>query len=134
MVFDPACGSGNFLVIAYKELRFIENDINIKLREAGRKSEISLTNFRGIEIKSFGSDIARLALVIAEFQCNVLYLGQKEALTEFLPLTSKNWIKCANALRCDWEEICFSDPISTKNNFNEIYICGNPPYLGSAWQ
>uniref|UniRef100_UPI0034543331 DNA methyltransferase n=1 Tax=uncultured Cardiobacterium sp. TaxID=417619 RepID=UPI0034543331 len=83
-VFDPACGSGNFLVIAYKELRHIENQINQRRGEAQRKSDIPLTNFRGIELRDFSAEIARLALVIAEYQANVQYLGQIEALAEFL--------------------------------------------------
>jgi len=58
-VFDPACGSGNFLVIAYKELRHIENQINQRRGEAQRKSDIPLTNFRGIELRDFSADIAR---------------------------------------------------------------------------
>ena len=78
-VFDPACGSGNFLVIAYKEMRAIEAEINRRRKEDGRKSEIPLTNFRGIELRDFPAEIARLALIIAEYQCDVLYRGQKEA-------------------------------------------------------
>jgi len=152
-VFDPACGSGNFLVIAYKEMRIIENDINKKRRETHQKSEIPLTNFRGIELKDFPAEIARLALIIAEYQCDVLYLGQKDALAEFLPLNAKNWITCGNALRLDWLSICpptgktvklladdlFETPldqaeIDFENEGGETYICGNPPYLGSTWQ
>ena len=60
-VFDPACGSGNFLVIAYKEMRKIENDINNFRNEIGRKSEIPLTNFRGIEVRNFSSEIAEIS-------------------------------------------------------------------------
>jgi type II restriction/modification system DNA methylase subunit YeeA len=85
-VFDPACGSGNFLVIAYKEMRAIEADINRRRGEADRRTEIPLTNFRGIELRDFPAEIARLALIIAEYQCDVLHRGQKEALAEFLPL------------------------------------------------
>ncbi|AAP99674.1 MULTISPECIES: class I SAM-dependent DNA methyltransferase [Prochlorococcus] len=152
-IFDPACGSGNFLVIAYKELRRIEDIINCRRKEVGRKSEIPLTNFRGIEIRSFTSEIARLALIISEYQCNVNYLGQKEALAEFLPLEANNWITCGNALRLDWVSLCppsgssvklhsddlFSTPldqaeIDFDNKGGEIYICGNPPYRGSQWQ
>ena len=152
-VFDPACGSGNFLVIAYKELRAIEHEINRKRGEAGRKSEIPLTNFRGIELRDFAAEIARLALIIAEFQCDVLYRGQQEALNDFLPLDAENWITCGNALRLDWLAICpptgtsvklvgddlFSTPldqseIDFENAGGETYICGNPPYLGSTWQ
>ena len=85
-VFDPACGSGNFLVIAYKEMRAIEAEINRRRGEADRRTEIPLTNFRGIELRDFPAEIARLALIIAEYQCDVLYRGQKLALAEFLPL------------------------------------------------
>lgn len=108
-VFDPACGSGNFLVIAYKEMRAIEADINRLRGEPERKSEIPLTNFRGIELRDFPAAIARLALIIAEYQCDVLYRGQKEALADLLPLDSQNWITCGNSLRLDWLSICPPD-------------------------
>ncbi|MCH7227138.1 hypothetical protein MLD59_13415 [Verrucomicrobiaceae bacterium E54] len=94
-VFDPACGSGNFLVIAYRELRAIEAEINRRRGEADRRSDIPLTNFRGIEIRHFSAEIARLALIIAEFQCDVRHIGQKEALAVFLPLARDNWIPAA---------------------------------------
>jgi MmeI, DNA-methyltransferase domain/MmeI, N-terminal domain/MmeI, helicase spacer domain len=97
-VFDPACGSGNFLVIAYKEMRSVEAEINRRRGEPDRRSEIPLTNFRGIEMRDFPAEIARLALIIAEFQCDVLYRGQKEALAEFLPLDAQNWITCGKWL------------------------------------
>lgn len=149
-VFDPACGSGNFLVIAYKHMRAIENELNDRRGEKGRKSEIPLTNFRGIEIKSFAAEIARLALIIAEYQCDELYIGQREALALFLPLNEQNWITCGNALRLDWLSICpptgetsvklhgddlFNTPrdqceIDFENEGGETYICGNPPYAG----
>ena len=152
-VFDPACGSGNFLVIAYKQVREIENTINERRGEAGRASDIPLTNFRGIEIRDFSAEIARLALVIAEYQCDLVYRGQQEALAVFLPLDSQNWITCGNALRIDWLSVCpptgtgikllgddlFNTPldqaqIDFENEGGETYICGNPPYLGSTWQ
>jgi hypothetical protein len=88
-VFDPACGSGNFLVIAYKEMRAIEAEINRRRGEADLRTEIPLTNFRGIELRDFPAEVARLALIIAEFQCDVLYRGQKEALQDFLPLVPR---------------------------------------------
>ncbi|HQU25138.1 MAG TPA: lactate dehydrogenase, partial [Acidiphilium sp.] len=152
-VFDPACGSGNFLVIAYKEMRAIEAEINRRRDEAHRSTEIPLTNFRGIELRDFPAEIARLALIIAEYQCDVLYRGQKEALHDFLPLDAQNWITCGNALRLDWLSICpptgtgvkhyaddlFHTPLNQaqidfENEGGETYICGNPPYLGQAWQ
>lgn len=152
-VFDPACGSGNFLVIAYKEMRVIEAEINKRRGEPERRPDIPLTNFRGIEIRDFPAEIARLALIITEYQCDVLYRGQKEALAEFLPLDAMNWITCGNALRLDWLSICpptgagvklrgddlfetqLEQPeIDFENEGGETYICGNPPYLGSKWQ
>ena len=152
-VFDPACGSGNFLVIAYKQLREIEAEVNRRRGETHLKSEIPLTNFRGIELRDFPAEIARLALIIAEFQCDVLYRGQKDALAEFLPLDAENWIVCGNALRLDWLSVCpptgtgvkvaaddlFGTPleqaeIDFENSGGETYICGNPPYLGSRWR
>ncbi|AEM47062.1 putative DNA methylase [Acidithiobacillus ferrivorans SS3] len=152
-VFDPACGSGNFLVIAYKQMRGIEAEINRRRGESNLGSEIPLTNFRGIELRDFPAEIARLALIIAEFQCDVLYRGQKDALTEFLPLDAQNWIVCDNALRLDWLSVCpptgtdvklvaddlFGTPLDQTemdfaNEGGETYICGNPPYLGSTWQ
>jgi hypothetical protein len=152
-VFDPACGSGNFLVIAYKQMRAIEAEINKRRGEPDRRSEIPLTNFRGIELRDFPAEIARLALVIAEYQCDVLYRGQKLALSEFLPLRNENWITCGNALRIDWLSVCpptgtgvkfqaddlFSKPldqaeIDFENEGGETYICGNPPYYGSRRQ
>lgn len=152
-VFDPACGSGNFLVIAYKQMREIEAEINRRRGELHLGSEIPLTNFRGIELRDFPAEIARLSLIIAEFQCDVLYRGQKDALAEFLPLDAQNWIVCGNALRLDWLAVCpptgtgvklvgddlFNTPldqaeIDFANEGGETYICGNPPYLGSKWQ
>jgi hypothetical protein len=152
-VFDPACGSGNFLVIAYKQMREIEAEINRRRGEPHLGSEIPLTNFRGIELRDFPAEIARLALIIAEFQCDVLYRGQKEALKGVLPLDSQNWITCGNALRLDWLAICpptgtgvklvgddlFNTPldqseIDFENEGGETYVCGNPPYLGARNQ
>jgi hypothetical protein len=105
-VFDPAYGSGNFLVIAYKEMRAIEVEINRRRGEGNLRTTIPLTNFRGIELRHFSAEIARLALVIAKFQCDVLYLGQQEARLLFLPLERDNWITCGNALRLDWLSVC----------------------------
>lgn len=152
-VFDPACGSGNFLVIAYKHLREIEHTINKRRGEENLLTEIPLTNFRGIELRDFSAEIARLALIIAEYQCNVLYQGQKLALAEFLPLDAENWITCGNALRINWLSICpptgkgvkvfrediFSTPmdqaeVDFENEGGETYICGNPPFSGTRKQ
>ena len=87
-----------FLVIAYKQMREIEAEINRRRGEADRGSDIPLTNFRGIELRDFPAEIARLALVIAEYQCDVIYRGQKVALAEFLPLDAQNWITCGKRI------------------------------------
>jgi hypothetical protein len=152
-VFDPACGSGNFLVIAYKEMRAIEAEINKRRSETDLRSEIPLTNFRGIELRDFPAEIARLALVIAEYQCDVLYRGKRLALAEFLPLRADNWITSGNALRLNWLSVCpptgtgvqlraedlFSTPsdqaeIDFENEGGETYICGNPQFKGARKQ
>ncbi len=148
-VFDPACGSGNFLVIAYKEMRAIEAEINRIRGEEDRRTELPLTNFRGIELRHFSAEVARLALIIAEYQCDVLHRGQTLALLEFLPLDSENWITCANATQLNWASVCpptgsgvkhkaddlFGTPLDQtemdfENEGGETYICGNPPYVG----
>ncbi|MCO4839363.1 MAG: class I SAM-dependent DNA methyltransferase [Rhodobacteraceae bacterium] len=152
-VFDPACGSGNFLVIAYKQMREIEFEINKRRGEEFIRSDIRIQNFRGIELRDFSAEIARLALIIAEYQCDVTYRGQKDALAEFLPLDRKNWITCGNALKIDWLSVCpptgtgvkvrstdlFDTPlkqaeIDFENEGGETYICGNPPYKGTNWR
>jgi len=153
-VFDPACGSGNFLVIAYKEMRAIEHEIARRTGDAS-KSWIKLDNFYGIEIKHFAVEIARLALLIAEFQSDVQYISQQEARAMVLPLHRTGQIRSANALRLDWLEVCpppNSIPIAeidlagptgrlalddnglAEGLNSETYVCGNPPYKGSQWQ
>ncbi len=152
-VFDPACGSGNFLVIAYKEMRAIEAAINARRGEGDRETDIPLTNFRGIELRDFSCEIARLALIIAEFQCDVIYRGPKVAREQFLPLDSENWITCDNALRADWLSVCpptgatvkyrsndlfgsllVQPEIDFENAGGETYICGNPQFKGARKQ
>lgn len=151
-VLDPACGSGNFLVIAYREIRAIEAEINNRRREEiDKPTEVRLTNFRGIEIRDFPAEIARLALIIAEYQCDVRYRGERLALAEFLPLDGDNWITCGNALEIDWHKIFPAKDTGGKpepdnlsnsqldegwkdlqNAGVETYICGNPPYVGAT--
>ncbi len=153
-VFDPACGSGNFLVIAYKQMRAIEAEINVRRGEPDRASEIPLTNFRGIELRHFAVEVARLALIIAEYQCDEMYRGERLALAEFLPLNKENWITHGNALRLDWLKVCpptgtggiklteddlFQTPldqpeIDFENEGGETFICGNPPFTGTRKQ
>tara|TARA_R110002049_G_scaffold140727_2_gene301972 strand:- start:7577 stop:10309 length:2733 start_codon:yes stop_codon:yes gene_type:complete len=149
-VFDPACGSGNFLVIAYIRMREIEDEIMRRRDEALERSAISLTQFYGIEIKSFAAEIARLSLLIAEFQCDVRFIGQMEARALVLPLHATGTIVTGNALRIDWETVCppvtasaeeqdLGGPTGRLNLEGvgedwETYICGNPPFRGARKQ
>ena len=140
-VFDPACGSGNFLVIAYIRMREIEALVCERRGEALERSWVPLSNFHGIEIKDFAAEIAKLALLIAEFQCDVRMIGQAEARALILPLKDTGRIVTGNALRLDWLEVCppaggtdderlaLDDPEAV-----ETYVCGNPPYVGSKRQ
>ena len=126
-IFDPACGSGNFLIIAYKELRRLEMDI---FRELGglALSNISLGNFYGIELDDFAHEVATLSLWLAEHQMNQLFFREFGRGKPALPLTQAGHIVHGNATRLDWEAVC------PKHTGDEIYILGNPPYLGSSLQ
>lgn len=150
-IFDPACGSGNFLVIAYMKMREIEHEV-VKRTGDMPKSWIQLNNFYGIEIKGFAAEVARLSLLIAEFQCDVRMISQQEARLNVLPLHRTGQIYTGNALRMNWLEVCppatkmeqrAGDLFGVEQEQNEIdfdaketetYICGNPPYFGSKWQ
>lgn len=130
-IFDPACGSGNFLIIAYKELRRLEMEI-LKEQEKYQmilfSTGIKLNHFYGIEIDDFACEIAKLALWLAEHQMHIesfKKFGQQQAI---LPLQEAGNIVCGNATRLDWDEVC------PKTSLDEIYLLGNPPYLGARLQ
>ena len=135
-VFDPACGSGNFLIIAYKELRKLEIDVLKAQRDLlgskdnllglGFDSVVSLDNLYGIEYDDFASQIARLSLWLAEHQMNVLFEQEFGASQPMLPLKDSGHITHGNSLRIDWNEVC------PNNGSDEIYIIGNPPFGGTA--
>ncbi len=130
-VFDPACGSGNFLVVAYRELRAREIRILRRLGEIEGQtqiqmwSQIPITNFYGIEITDFSAETAKLAMFIAEYQANAMFgeaFGRKPAA---LPLKGGASIRSGNALRIDWGDVCA--PIAD----GEVFIAGNPPFVWS---
>lgn len=138
--FDPACGSGNFLIITYKELRLLEITILLTLIDLEEKrgvqsfhfSAISLDQFYGIEIKDFAHEIAMLSLWLAEHQMNGIFMAQLEEqgrLKPFLPLREAGHIIAGNAAQLDWTEVCPRTSTS-----DEIYLIGNPPYSGSRKQ
>src|SRR5690554_5086415 len=135
--FDPACGSGNFLIITYKEIRLLEIKVLEKITDLEgnaptiKWTEIQLSQFYGIEIDDFAHEMAILSLWLAEHQMNrvfediLLDFGKSKAI---LPLKEAGQITQGNATRVDWNEVC---PISDKD---EVYVIGNPPYLGSRNQ
>ncbi len=140
---DPACGSGNFLIIAYKELRRLEIQILDKIREIQdalneknvyqgeflKQSKIKLNQFSGIELDDFAHEVAKLSLYIAEHQMNVEMI---ESLADYqpriLPLQESGNIVHGNALSLDWNQVV------THEVNDELYIMGNPPYIGSKLQ
>ena len=131
-IFDPACGSGNFLIIAYKELRKLEIRIFKRLKEIGQSSlamtSIQLNQFFGIEYADFASETAKLSLWISEYQMNHLFKDEFGDSPPDLPLRESGNIFHGNALEIDWIKVC---PISEGT---ETYVVGNPPYVGSTTQ
>jgi len=140
-IFDPACGSGNFLIIAYKELRKLEIEIWKQIDILKRQqpvyqtetvyTEIKLSQFYGIELDDFAHEMAILSLWLAEHQMNKVFIDE---LFDFgrakpiLPLKEAGHITQGNAARLPWEDTC------PKKVGDEIYILGNPPYLGYGKQ
>jgi hypothetical protein len=125
--FDPACGSGNFLIITYKELRKLEMKIFKELNEIAF-SNISLNQFYGIELDDFAHEVAILSLWLAEHQMNQIFFEEFGRRKPALPLTSAGNIVQGNACRLDWEEVC------PKSEIGEVYLFGNPPFLGARLQ
>lgn len=131
--FDPACGSGNFLIITYKRLRDLEIRIWKALREIANVAilpfpSITLTQFYGIELDEYACDTATLSLWLAEHQMNVKFNEELFVQPETLPLKPSGHIVCGNACRLDWNTVCPHTPD------DEVYIMGNPPYLGARLQ
>ncbi|NVJ65989.1 MAG: class I SAM-dependent DNA methyltransferase [Gammaproteobacteria bacterium] len=143
-IFDPACGSGNFLIIAFKELRKIEMEIIKRIQELDTNqqqddlflannvdyatcSKIKLTNFYGIELDDFAHEVAILSLWLAEHQMNVEFKAEFGDCDPSLPLKASGNIVSGNALTINWLSVC-------PNDVREIYIIGNPPYIGARKQ
>ncbi len=162
-IFDPACGSGNFLIIAYKELRLLEIKILLQLKalQSGNTattgfeekqqalfgkqqltladnkpqvvqmelfSRIELNHFFGIELDDFAHEVAKLSLWLAQHQMNVEFNKLIGTNCNTLPLSDAGVIKHGNAIRLDWENVC------PKPKVGEVFILGNPPYLGYSMQ
>ncbi len=135
-IFDPACGSGNFLIIAYKELRKLEIKIWQQINALEPQysfvfTEVKLSQFYGIELDDFAHEMAILSLWLAEHQMNKIFIDELfnfGRAKPILPLKEAGHITHGNATRLNWEDTC------PKNKGDEIYILGNPPYLGSSMQ
>lgn len=132
-IFDPACGSGNFLIISYKELRKLEMDIFMEIDTVNGTTTMQFTgilldHFYGIELDDFAHEVAILALWLAEHQMNVEFTKQFGRSKPSLPLNQTGNIVHGNATRLDWLKVC------PKKVDDEIYILGNPPYLGQKKQ
>lgn len=134
---DPACGSGNFLVVSYKKLREIELKIIARLQELqGSEGQLQidgslglkvhLAQFHGIEIDDWSSSIATVAMHLADHQANLALEEITGSIPTRFPLSESANIRQANALQIDWSEVCPMEPTT--------YIFGNPPFYGSTWQ
>lgn len=128
-VFDPACGSGNFLIIAYKELRKLEMEAFGRLGDLPH-DVVALHNFHGIEIDDFACQTARLGLWIAQYQMDEVFRTTLGRNRPFLPLGEAGRITCANAARVDW----LSDKGCPAAVGFETVVIGNPPFKGSKHQ
>lgn len=134
--FDPACGSGNFLIITYKMLRLLEMDILRLNRQCHPQGEldflggscITLQQFYGIELLDFPHEVAMLSMWLAEHQMNKRLHDDFGVNTCALPLHTITQIQCGNACRLDWNTVC------PHEKEDEVFVFGNPPYLGSKLQ
>lgn len=142
-IFDPACGSGNFLIIAFKELRKLEMEIIKQLQEFKKDesqddffdevslnssfSRIKLSQFYGIELDDFAHEVAILSLWLAEHQMNMDFEAEFGSCKPTLPLQSGGSIFSGNSALIDWQEV-------VPNTSDITYLIGNPPYLGSRRQ
>ncbi|MGQ4879206.1 DNA methyltransferase [Billgrantia sp. LNSP4103-1] len=132
-VFDPAMGSGNFLIISYKELRRLEMAVFRALQEVSGQQEmfmsgIRLSQFYGIEVADFAHEVAQLSLWLAEHQMNAAFAEEFGHVEPMLPLKDSGNLVLGNSLRLDWEEVC---PVAESS---EVYVCGNPPYRGASYR
>jgi hypothetical protein len=148
--FDPACGSGNFLIVAFKEVRRLEMEVLESVPALLPMPSVSISQFYGIEIDDFAHEIAMLSLWLAEHQMNQEFFERLGKRVPTLPLRPNEHIVLGNALRLDWETVCpktasaQAAPLWTVAPLlqraapdvrePEIYIFGNPPYLGSKMQ
>jgi hypothetical protein len=136
---DPACGCGNFLITAYRELRLLELAIVEKLLKGQLVTNINqyflvdLDQFYGIELGEFPSQIAQVAMFLIDHQCNMMVSDRFGEYIPLIPLQKSAIIVNANALRLDWQSII--KPLEGEVEEPRFhYILGNPPFLGKQYQ
>jgi len=134
---DPACGCGNFLILAYRELRRIEQELLVAIHtnrlghvvlttDIAHLNKVSVEEFSGIEILDFPAEIARVGMWLMDHQMNV---NLSEALGKYfvrLPLKGSAHILCGNALAVDWATLLAPE--------DDVFVLGNPPYAGKKEQ
>ena len=134
---DPACGCGNFLVIAYRELRLLEievlKEIHSKSRVRGQikadvsvRSLVKVTQFYGIEISEFPTHIAETALWITDYIMNTQFSMEFGQTTSWTPLATFPIIVHGDALEMDWSDVLTASDGS--------FVFGNPPFVGAKIQ
>ena len=135
-ILDPACGCGNFLVIAYRELRLLELETLKELNQGGqteftlddvnRLSKVDVDQMHGIEFEEFPALIAEVALWLVDHQMNQMVSEAFGQSYQRIPLRKNPKIKCGNALQIDWNEVLPKSECT--------YIIGNPPFVGAKYQ
>ncbi len=130
---DPACGSGNFLIITYRELRLLESAVLRALNKTGQTVldinlllKVSITQFYGIELDEFAAKVAEVGMWLIEHQMNEKLSLEFGHNVINLPLKGIANIRNNNALKIEWQEVV---PPTVLN-----YILGNPPFYGQAFQ
>lgn len=128
--FDPACGCGNFLVIAYRELRVLELEILRVIYNDGQQrldvadmTYVDVDQFHGIEIEEFPAQIAQVALWLTDHQMNRVLSDEFGSYFARIPLRASPNVVCANALQIGWEQVL--EPVRC------TYLLGNPPFVGA---
>ncbi len=126
-IMDPACGCGNFLIISYRELKYLEMDAYDSLygeTAVNRASRISIDSFYGIEYESFPAQIAQVAMWLMEHLMSLDRRKRFGYTDSIIPLKSSANIVCGNSLKIPWDSIVAPDELT--------YIVGNPPFVGSS--
>lgn len=131
--FDPACGCGNFLIIAYRELRLLENQLIAQiygdergLLDISSMCQVTVDQFYGIEIEPHAAHIARVAMWITDHQLNQATADLFGTTRPTTPIVYSPHITEGNALQIDWESVLAANECD--------FVMGNPPFIGYTYQ